>query len=246
MTSNEILTLSEAAALVRVSQKTLGELARSKQVPAQKVGREWRFLKSALEAWLLGHHGAIAEPQNRTVPTFVRGTLAEEPRSVGFGDTAFSENHKRRLHRWVPWIAGFSSSFVTKALNKLRCTSGPLQVLDPFAGVGTTLVEAIQNGDKAIGFEINPYAALVCKAKTRANEYNVDQLAAAIERFDDFGDSERWLHTSPISTAPPGFRSRVPLFSPDIEVQVLAYLDFMVKETSPWIRELFQICSWGR
>ena len=54
MASSEILTLSEAAALIRVSRKTLGELARSQRVPAKKVGREWRFLRSALEAWLAG------------------------------------------------------------------------------------------------------------------------------------------------------------------------------------------------
>lgn len=242
MTTNQILTLSEAAALIRVSQKTLGELARSNQVPAQKVGREWRFLRSALETWLLGHHGPVLEPpHDATATTVANGRRVEEPRAAGFGDTAFSENHKRRLHRWVPWIAGFSSSFVAEALNNVRRTQEPLQVLDPFAGVGTTLVEAIQNGDNAIGFEINPYAAQVCKAKARAKEYDVDQLATAIERFDDFGENELWLLTSPVSTAPPGFRSRVPLFSPDIEAQVLACLDFMDKEPSPLVRELFQI-----
>jgi DNA modification methylase len=31
-------------------------------------------------------------------------------------------------------------------------------VLDPFAGVGTTLVESYRRGLNVIGFEINPYA----------------------------------------------------------------------------------------
>ena len=46
MSTVEILTLSEAADLIRVSQKTLGELARRREIPAKKVGREWRFLRN--------------------------------------------------------------------------------------------------------------------------------------------------------------------------------------------------------
>lgn len=30
----------------------------------------------------------------------------------GFRDPAFSENKTQPLHRWVPWIAGFSAQFV--------------------------------------------------------------------------------------------------------------------------------------
>jgi excisionase family DNA binding protein len=48
----EIMTLSEAAKFIRVSEKTLGELARGKVIPCRKVGREWRFLRQALEEWL--------------------------------------------------------------------------------------------------------------------------------------------------------------------------------------------------
>ena len=52
--THEILTRSEAAVFIRVSEKTLGEMARTGRIPAQKAGREWRFLRGALEAWLLG------------------------------------------------------------------------------------------------------------------------------------------------------------------------------------------------
>ena len=43
--THEILTLAETAALIRVSEKTLGEMARTRRIPSQKVGREWRFLR---------------------------------------------------------------------------------------------------------------------------------------------------------------------------------------------------------
>lgn len=57
-----------------------------------------------------------------------------------FRDPAFMANRTQPVHRWVPWIAGYSRDFVDDALE--RHLSRPGVVLDPFAGVGTTLVEA--------------------------------------------------------------------------------------------------------
>lgn len=51
---SEVLTTEESAKYIRISQQTLRELARDGKVPAQKVGREWRFLKSVLDKWLEG------------------------------------------------------------------------------------------------------------------------------------------------------------------------------------------------
>ena len=39
------------------------------------------------------------------------------------------------------------------------------KVLDPFAGVGTTLVQSYLHGFTVVGFEINPYAALASRMK---------------------------------------------------------------------------------
>ena len=242
MSTVEILTLSEAADLIRVSQKTLGELARRREIPAKKVGREWRFLRTALESWLIGQDASGALDRSRAGLGGIAEPIAQyELQVTGFGDTAFSENHKRRLHRWVPWIAGFSSSFVSDVLAKIGRNDEPLRVLDPFAGVGTTLIEAMQNGDNAIGFEINPYAALACKAKVRAVHYDVNLLASAIQRFDEFGDNRLWSNVAPTSAAPAAFRSRVPFFSPEVQPQVLTCMDFLRDEATDWIRELFEL-----
>lgn len=43
---HEVLTTKEAAALLRVSTKTLLSLAKSGALPGEKVGRAWRFLRS--------------------------------------------------------------------------------------------------------------------------------------------------------------------------------------------------------
>ena len=61
---DEVLTLAEAASLLKVSDTTVYQLTRSGELPARKVGREWRFLRSRLLAWLAepGTAGAGAEP----------------------------------------------------------------------------------------------------------------------------------------------------------------------------------------
>jgi excisionase family DNA binding protein len=48
----EVLTLAEAAAYLRVSEEELAGLADRDGVPSRKVGGEWRFLKKALDDWL--------------------------------------------------------------------------------------------------------------------------------------------------------------------------------------------------
>jgi excisionase family DNA binding protein len=52
--SDVVLDVSEAAALLRVSTKTLTKLAREHRIPGRKVGREWRFSSDALVRYLAG------------------------------------------------------------------------------------------------------------------------------------------------------------------------------------------------
>ena len=74
----------------------------------------------------------------------------------------------------------------------------------------------------------------------QAVHYDVGQLTATIERFDDYVDEKLWQSVSPSSVRPPAFRSRVPFFSPNVESQVLTCLDFINEETTGWIKDLFQ------
>ncbi|MBI3930008.1 MAG: helix-turn-helix domain-containing protein [Armatimonadetes bacterium] len=48
----EILTAEQAAELLQMSLYGVRQLARSRRLPARKVGREWRFLQSELLHWL--------------------------------------------------------------------------------------------------------------------------------------------------------------------------------------------------
>lgn len=44
----EVLTVEEAAVLLRLSAYTVRELARKGKLPARKIGGEWRFSRKAL------------------------------------------------------------------------------------------------------------------------------------------------------------------------------------------------------
>src|SRR5260370_12873175 len=83
--------------------------------------------------------------------------------SSAFCDPAFASNKTLPLHRWVPWIAGFSSDFVRDALT--RYLDGRGTVLDPFSGVDTTLVDAFLLGHDVLGFKNNPYPTLPYRIK---------------------------------------------------------------------------------
>jgi excisionase family DNA binding protein len=48
----DVLTLTEAASYLRVSEEELLRLAEQRDIPAQRIGGEWRFLKRALGLWL--------------------------------------------------------------------------------------------------------------------------------------------------------------------------------------------------
>lgn len=50
--SEEVLTLEEAAAYLRVSPEEVDELATRCDLPARKIGDQWRFHRAALADWL--------------------------------------------------------------------------------------------------------------------------------------------------------------------------------------------------
>ena len=140
-------------------------------------------------------------------------------------------NRQSPVHRWVPWIAGYSKHFVADAL--ARYAAEPGVVLDPFSGVGTTLVEADLAGHEAVGFEINPYAAFASRTKLLAHRVEPEALRTAAAALR--AASQRALADGVESSreAPPGFRTRAPFYSPDVQRKVLLALDFIDDQSEP-------------
>lgn len=48
----DVLTLAEAAAYLRVSEEVVRKMADQRLIPAQKIGDEWRFLRKAINIWI--------------------------------------------------------------------------------------------------------------------------------------------------------------------------------------------------
>ncbi len=237
-----VLTLKEAAHFIRVSDKTLADMARQGAVPAQKVGREWRFLRSALQDWLAGGQPRPGpSPAASSAPGTAEVAIAPAE-DAGFRDTDFARNRQEPVHRWVPWIAGFSAAFVDGILESLPAGPGARTVLDPFAGVGTTLVEAMRHGCDAVGFEINPYPALACRLKLELPTRDVGALRADIANFRAFmTDRLASPRTQPQASPPQHFRSRAAFFSPAVERQVLFVLDFIHGQAEGIVADAFRV-----
>ncbi len=63
----DLLGLHEAASLLGMHWKTLEGMARSRKIPAFKVGKRWRFRVSSLNVWL--EHGLNSNATNHVALT---------------------------------------------------------------------------------------------------------------------------------------------------------------------------------
>jgi hypothetical protein len=181
-------------------------------------------------------HQAIQE--QATFPFLM--AIEAKGNGTAFKDPAFMENRTAPVHRWVPWIAGFSGAFVDSVLATYLGRRKHACVLDPFAGVGTTLVQAAIKGHSVVGFEINPYAALAAEAKLKAFRVDTRALDDAIEAIRL--DADSWPNSRPPEgVAPEGFKSRIPFFGPNVERQVLHALAYTSKIKDDRIRDLFRV-----
>lgn len=70
----------------------------------------------------------------------------------------------RSIHEWYRFVLSFPPHLVRNYINKFNLSPDKC-ILDPFAGTGTTLVEAKKHGIGSIGIEANPVAHMVSTAK---------------------------------------------------------------------------------
>jgi hypothetical protein len=92
----------------------------------------------------------------------------------------------KHVHRLHPYLGKFVPQLVEALLS--RHLPGRGRVLDPFAGSGTTLVQALESGLDAAGSDVAPFNCLLMQVKTR--EYNgfvlESELRDALARLDGF------------------------------------------------------------
>lgn len=114
-------------------------------------------------------------------------------------------------------------------------------ILDPFAGVGTTLVEADLAGHRAMGFEINPYAVFVCQTKLSAHRIETPLLRETIRELLLYGESIDADRPVPQASPPDGFRTRAPFYSPRVLEKVLLLMDFINEREDDHIKDLLRL-----
>ena len=50
--SDQVMTLEELAAYLKIPKSTLYKLVQEGRVPGQKLGKQWRFGKAVIDRWL--------------------------------------------------------------------------------------------------------------------------------------------------------------------------------------------------
>ena len=99
----------------------------------------------------------------------------------------FGHNTTELVHRWSPYIQGFSGVFVDSVIQAHRqeynLGSRSSCILDPFAGCGTVQVSSKRNGIRSIGTELNPLLAYIGNVKLKYWEQNPETLPTALSRI---------------------------------------------------------------
>ncbi|MEZ6015755.1 MAG: helix-turn-helix domain-containing protein [Planctomycetota bacterium] len=73
--NRDILNIDEAAALLGVSVKTFNKVLHTDNLPARKIGREWKFSRQALIDWVgAGRSSEFYRDEKARPPDRVRRT----------------------------------------------------------------------------------------------------------------------------------------------------------------------------
>ena len=86
----------------------------------------------------------------------------------------FDKNKNVFVHRWYPFVEGYSKEFIEDILNELPYA--PTCALEPFCGSGTTPVELQNHEIKCYSFEVSPFMHLLSTVKL-GRKYNVETFA---------------------------------------------------------------------
>jgi DNA methylase len=110
---------------------------------------------------------------------------------LSWSESALPERERtKHVHRLHPYLGKFIPQLVEVLLDRYVPAGG--RVLDPFAGSGTTLVQALESGYDAAGVDIAGFNCLLMRVKTRA--HNLDAVRRDLE----------WAHSQVQAFEPDG------------------------------------------
>ena len=172
---------------------TARQLAARIEMPRPRVEAMLERLRESGDVFRLGRglwvlrafehldaRGDFVEPA-----AFVERFRQENGISLGryAGPITFRSNEELAIHRWWPYVQGYSAEFVAGILAERELPPGAT-VLDPFTGSGTTLVEARRAGARAWGTELLRPAVLAARVKCHfeLEPARLRRAAAALRR----------------------------------------------------------------
>lgn len=94
---------------------------------------------------------------------------------------SFQANKEEPVYRWFKYKEGFSSNLVRYFLTKY--SEKPGKVLDPFAGVGTTLFAGQTLGWQPHGIELLPVGIFVVEARQALHKIDPEALNKSIRNL---------------------------------------------------------------
>lgn len=106
-------------------------------------------------------------------------TVTEDDLQRSNTTSTFAANLSLPIHRWFRYPAGFSAIWARQLIEQEKA-KGRRTVLDPFAGSGTTIIEAEGARLCSIGIEAHPFVARIARAKLKWRS-----KASAFRRFAD-------------------------------------------------------------
>lgn len=101
----------------------------------------------------------------------------------------FSPNINEEIHRWAPYVQGFSASFVQSIFDEYSTTYHNPVILDPFSGCGTVQVQAKLNGYESFGTELNPLLHFISRAKLNCWNVRPAKLINTYKNLKESGEA---------------------------------------------------------
>jgi len=136
---------------------------------------------------------------------------------LSWSETALPEHVRtKHVHRLHPYHGKFIPQLVEVLLDRYLPAGG--HVLDPFAGSGTTLVQALESGLDATGVEVAAFNCLLTRVKTA--RYDLDALG------DELRDVCTRLGSLPAKRRAANDYVRA-WYAPDAAAELLAFRDLV-------------------
>ncbi len=98
-------------------------------------------------------------------------------------DVSFQANKSKAVYRWYKYKEGFSASLVEYLLNRFAAKAA--NVLDPFAGSGTTLFAASRLGIASEGIELLPIGQEIIAIRKLVEKGISGDISAALTRWSE-------------------------------------------------------------